>query len=354
MQKAVFAAVLGLGVCALATPAAADGPLLTEIVVVEATPQAQDYSLTGEVRARDSVSAAFPVAGRVVEIFADEGETVAAGQVLARLDAVQQQQALRAAEAGLTTAEADQRQAADDLAREEELLARGATTRAARNTASDKLHIADGTLGQARAELDRAQKALADTELTAPAAATVTARMAEAGQVVGAAQPVMDLALSTGLEAVFQVPEVLLTGEAPPADIRLTRLADPATAFSGTISEIAPLVDERTGTVEITVRIDNPPPGLTYGEAVRGTATVTEPGQIVLPYTVLSASGDAPAVWTVDPETRAVTLTPIEVERYLTGRIVVASGLGAGDLVVARGAQFLFPGRVVQAVGEAQ
>lgn len=348
-----FAAILVLSASAAAQDARAQvaaTSLAVEIVVAEPSVQTRDYSLTGELRARDTVSASFPIAGRIVDVLVEEGQMVAAGTVLAHMDSVQQQQELRAAEAGLNTAAADHRQAAEDLARAEALLARGATTRAARDAAEDTLQVAAGALAQARADLDRARKALSDTELTAPEDATVTARMAEAGQVVGAAQPVLELALSTGMEAVFDVPEVLLTGAAPPRAIRLARLSDPAIEFSGTISEISPLVDATTGTVAVTVRVADPPPGLTYGEAVRGTATIVEPEEIVLPYTVLSATGDKPAVWQVDPAKDAVSLKPIEVKRYETGRIVVSGGVENGDRIVARGAQLLYPGRVVRAV----
>ncbi len=354
MQRFARTVVLSAISAAAAAPAAtADRTLSVEIIKVEPSVQTQDYSLTGEVRARDSVNAAFTIAGRIVEVLVEEGQKVTAGAVLARMDAVQQQQALRAAEAGLNTATADERQADEDLVRAEALLARGATTRAARDVAEDKLQIAAGALAQARAERDRARKALGDTELTAPQDATVTARMAEAGQVVGAAQPVLELALTNGFEAVFEVPEVLLTGETPPKDIRLWRLSDPNIGFTGTISEISPLVDPTTGTVAVTVQVTDPPQGLTYGEAVRGTATIKEPGKIVLPYTTLSAIGDGPAVWQVDPETHTVALKPIKVERYQTGQIVVADGIESGDQIVARGAQLLYPGRVVRAVGVA-
>jgi RND family efflux transporter MFP subunit len=348
LTPSALLAVLLSGVALSAeTPAV---PLAVEVVVAHAATQTRDYSLTGELRARDSVAAAFPIAGRISEILVEQGQTVTAGAILARMDAVQQQQALRAAEAGLSTADADHRQAAEDLRRAETLLARGATTRAARDAAEDKMQITAGALAQAGADLDRARKALNDTELTAPADATVTERMAEAGQVVGAAQPVLELALSGGIEAVFEVPEVLLTGKTRPSVLRLSPLGDPGAEFDGVIGEVSPLVDATTGTVAVTVRIPEPPRNLSYGEAVRGTATIAEPARIVLPYTVLSATNDGPAVWLVDAASGAVSLKPVEVERYETSQIVLNSGLDDGDRIVARGAQLLYPGRVVRAV----
>jgi membrane fusion protein, multidrug efflux system len=337
-------------------PGAADEPepLIVEIITAEPVEMRIEHSLTGEVRASDSVVASFPIAGRVVEILVEEGQKVSIGTLLARLDPVQQEQALRSAEAGLETANADSQQAAADFARAEALLAQGATTRAARDAAEDALQITAGVLAQAGADLDRARKALDDTELKAPQDATVTDRMAEAGQVVGAAQPVLELALSNGMEAVFDVPEVLLTGQLPEKTVRMSRLSDPAQEFTGIASEVSPLVDPVTGTVAVTLTIADPPPGLAYGEAVRGTATMAGEERIVLPHDVLSATAAGPAVWKVDPATHAVALTPVTVESYQSGTIVFSDGIEKGDLVVGHGAQLLYPGRVVRAAGGAE
>ncbi|MCU9848865.1 efflux RND transporter periplasmic adaptor subunit [Defluviimonas sp. WL0024] len=331
-----------------AAPAVAE-PLTVEIVTARAETDVRVYSLTGEVRARDRLSAAFPLSGRIVEVMVDAGARVAKGAVLARMDSVQQEQALRAAEAGLSTAAADHRQAIEDLERQEALLTRGATTRASRDSTEDALSVAEGALAQARAELDRARTALDDTLLLAPEEATVTRRMVEVGQVVGAAQPVMELALGTRFDAVFDVPEVLMTVGATPALIGLNRIDRPGERFEGHIYEISPVVDPQTGTVAVTVAVDDPPAGLDYGEAVRGTAEVVGKARVVLPHNAMSATAEGPAIWTVDPATMAVALRQVRIERFETGRIILAEGIEEGTLVVARGAQLLYPGRIVQA-----
>ncbi|MCR8724987.1 efflux RND transporter periplasmic adaptor subunit [Frigidibacter sp. ROC022] len=344
MPGAVALLALGQG------PATAQEPLGVEIVTAHATPDIRNYSLTGELQPRETLPVAFPASGRIAEVRVEVGDQVAAGDLLARMESVQQEQAVRAAEAGLLTAEADHRQAVADLSRSEALLERGATTRAARDAADDALRVAEGTLARAQAELDQARKALADTELLAPAAAIVTQRNAEPGQVVGAAQPLFELALDTGIEAIFDVPEVLLTGDIPIGTVMLSRLDDPQVQFAGTVERISPLVDPATGTVAVTIYIPDPPEGLNFGEAVRGTASLVASDRITLPYTTISATAAGPAVWQVDPETMRVRLTPIQIERYENGRIVLSGGLEEGALVVARGAQLMYPDRQVRKV----
>ena len=76
---------------------------------------------------------------------------------------------------------------------------------------------------------------------------------------------------------------------------------------------------------------------------------------IVLPWNALSSQDGQPAVWIVDPASKAVSLRPIVVERYDTGRIVVREGLRPGETVVTAGAQLLRPNQTVAlAEGAAQ
>lgn len=343
-----FLVALGLG------PAFGETPLAVQIVVAQKSPEQRSFSLTGEIRAKESVMASFPTGGRVTEVLVDLGAKVEKDEPLARLDSIQQELAVRTAEAGLTTAKADHRQAVEDLERAEALLTNGATTRAARDAAHDALRAAEGVLEQARAELDRANKALADTVLRAPSASTVISRNVEPGQIMGAAQAAMELALDKGFEAVFEVPEVLLIDPAPATGITLSRLSRPDEHFEGRASEVSPLVDETTGSVLAKVEVLNPPAGLGYGDPVRGTAARITPPQVSLPYSAMSATADGPAVWRVDQETMRVALQPVTVDRFETGRILLASGVEEGDWIVTKGAQLLYPGRPVRRAGAEQ
>jgi len=330
------------------TPAYGDAPLVVEVVTAQTAADTQQLALTGEIVARNALGASFASGGRVAEVFVDEGDIVAAGAPLARIESVQQEQALRSAEAGLATAQADQRQAVEDLRRQTSLLERGATTLILRDNAQDALNIAQGALMQAQAMLERAQKALDDTVLLAPQEATVTERAVEPGQVVSAAQAVFQLALGDGIDAVFDMPEVLLAGEGPATAVELSLIDRPGVTFHGETREVSPLVDPTTGTVAVTVAVTDPPGVVSYGDAVRGMVTRQRAPHIGLPHSAMSVTVDGPAVWVVDPQTMAVSLQQVTVDRYETGRIVLAGGLDDGTLVVARGSHLLYPGRVVQ------
>ncbi len=74
---------------------------------------------------------------------------------------------------------------------------------------------------------------------------------------------------------------------------------------------------------------------------------------MVIPWNALASENGEPAVWIVDPQTKAVSLKPITVEAYETGTIVVRSGIQPGDTVVTGGAQLLRPDQVVAFAGGA-
>lgn len=353
-----YRTVRGIALAALALLAAASSdaetPLSVAVVTVEKTQAVRHLSLTGELAARETLNASFPTGGRIAEIAVDDGDRVRAGTVIARIERFQQEQALLSAQAQLTAADAELTAARDDNARQTSLLERGATTRAAQDAAEHRLAAAVARRAQAEAELARAQEALDDTVLRASAEATVIRRLAEPGQVVGAAQPILELAQGDGFDAVFEVPEALLSqasATAPP-EIRLSPLNRPGIWVAGQVREISPLVNTASGTVEVKVALEVPLPGLSYGDAVRGRSDQTEEARVALPWSAISATAGGEAVWVVDPETFTVSLRAVVVERYTRDAVLLRSGVEPGEVVVSQGAQLLFPGRKVKPLTE--
>ena len=120
----------------LALPARAEPPLTVDTVIAHAQAEPRTFTLTGEVVAHETLSAAFPTGGRITEMRVSAGDRVAKGATLAEVDSVQQAQAVRAAKAALATAEASYAKTRDDSERQDALLERGATTRSARDAAA--------------------------------------------------------------------------------------------------------------------------------------------------------------------------------------------------------------------------
>ena len=100
---------LALAVLAIATsgaPAFAQTPLRVATITAESTAAENTFSLTGEIVARDTLTASFALGGRITDVFVTTGSKVQKGDILAKIDQVQQEQTLRAAEAGVVSAKA--------------------------------------------------------------------------------------------------------------------------------------------------------------------------------------------------------------------------------------------------------
>lgn len=326
----------------------ADEGLAVEYVTVRETPLIYDVALSGTIHAVDTVDVGFRQGGRIIEVLVNEGDAVTGGQPLARTDPLQQEQAFRVAEAAVAAASAARDQAGQAMDRAQAMLARGVGTRAELDSATQAMASAEGGLTQAGAALDQARRALDDTVIHAPSDAVVTARHAEPGQIVGAAQSVLSLASSSGREAVFQTADSPLLLHAIDVPVNLRGIDIPDLAMTARVSEIAPLVDPATGSVTVRARIDNPPQGIDLlGSPVQGAVHFPAGKGIAVPWTALTADGAQPAVWTVDARNRAI-LTPVRIERFANGMVILAAGLKPGQIVVGAGSQLLYPGRQVR------
>ncbi|TRW95051.1 efflux RND transporter periplasmic adaptor subunit [Paracoccus sp. M683] len=345
--------LLTLGVAA--SVARADQPISVQFVPVQSAELTFEMSLTGTFAAKDAVDLGFRQGGRVTEVLVDEGDRVRAGQALAYTDPVQQDQALSVAEASLSSARATEAQARQAFDRAEAMLERGVGTRAGRDQAQQALSQAEGAVRRARSQADQARRAVEDTVLRAPQDSVVTARDVDAGQIVGAAQAVISLAVLGGLEAVFQTPDVPKLDRAMGAEVVLEPIDVDAPDLIGRVIEIAPLVDPQTGTVTLRVRVQETGQdaemdiGL-LGAAVRGTVHFPAGAAIAVPWTALTRDGDQPAVWVVNAEGRA-DLTQVQIERFANGEVLLKGGVAEGQVVVGAGSQMLYPGRPVLDAG---
>ena len=322
--------------------------LVVRLIQAELRPDIHTYSLTGYIVARNTLIAAFSSAGRVSHISVIEGDRVEKGEELARIESVAQEQILRSKEAGLASATASLAQAQNDFNRQDALLARGSTTRTARDTAENVLISAEATVAEAQAELDLARKDLDDTVLRAPADGIITSRDAEVGQVVAAAQGVVGVAIGGAFDAVIGVPEVRLSVPRDPGTIRLQLLEGSFPPLQGKVREILPLIDTKTGTVQVKVGVMDPPKGIAIGAAVRTIVEYAESPVVALPFSALTATATGPAVWVVDPDNFMVQLRQVQVLRHETATVLLSDGLKDGEIVVSAGSQLLYEGRVVK------
>jgi membrane fusion protein, multidrug efflux system len=317
-------------------------------ITVEHGAEGEAVSLTGQVRAKDQVSLAFRVDGRMVERPVNVGDVLRAGQVVARLDPLVQQNALGSAQANLASVEAMLTQARLTFERQQKLLKDGWTTRAKFDEAQQTLLTVQAQVDSAKAQMRIAQDQLSYTVLSADAPGAVTAVGAEPGEVVRAGRMVVELARQGGRDAVFDVPEQLIrTGPRDPVvEIALTN--DPRVRATGRVREVAPQAESATRTFQVKVGIINPPEAMRLGSTVIGRIKLSAPPGVEIPASSLTQADGRPAVWVVDPQSQTVSLRNVDVLRYDPATIVISRGLEKGERVVTAGVQTLHPGQKVR------
>jgi membrane fusion protein, multidrug efflux system len=330
-------------------PAAQVRPVRT--VTVERGADGETVSLTGQVRAKDQVSLAFRLDGRMLERPVHVGDVLKAGEIVAQLDPQNQQNALRTAQANLASAEAALTQARLTFGRQQQLLAGGWTPRAKFDEAQQALLSAEAQVDAARAQVGIAQDQLSYAVLFADAPGVVTATGAEAGEVVRAGQMIVNVARQGGRDAVFDVSEQLIrTGPRDPV-VQIALTNDPSVRATGRVREVSPQADPATRTFQVKVGIIDPPLAMELGSTVTGSIKLAAPSGLQVPPSALSESDGRPAVWVVEPKSQTVSLRNVDVSRYDPADVVVSQGLDAGEIVVTAGVQTLHPGQKVRLLG---
>lgn len=283
---------------------------------------------------------AFRVPGRIASLPVHVGDRVTAGALIAAIepDGYAAASAMRAADA-----ERSER----DAARIGRLVADGATSPAAAADARDAARAASAGLAAARYDL-------ASTRLAAPFAGIVLARVAQAGETVGAGSAVVRLADSRSpLLAVADVPAEIAAQlhAGTPAQVRL---AGSDIAIAAQVWHIAGAADARSGLVSVELRLtragalpSGSPASVSFAAAA--SAPAADARQRIPAEALIDAGTGSADVWLIDSAGRARRHTL----RFFgfDDRDALVGGLPAGARVITTGAGFVAEGQAVQVIG---
>ena len=342
---------------ALAACDAEDEPAPPEVrpvraVVAAETGGGREVAIAGTIEAQTTVNLAFRIGGRLAERFADVGDPLAPGQLVARLDPTDEENGLRAAEANLAAATGQLSEARINYDRQRQLYERQIAARAAFERAEQVQITLQSAVEAAEAQLGIARRRLADTALYADAAGVVTEVGAEPGEVVQAGRMIVQMSRDDGRDAVFDVAADLLAASPPDPLVTVALTLRPGVVAQGRVREVSPRADPATGTFRVRVGLIDPPEAMRLGSTVTGRATFGGIGGIELPAAALTTRDGAPAVWVVDPATNTVSLRPVGVARFGPATVTLSDGVTEGEIVVTAGVQALRPGQEVRLTGD--
>jgi HlyD family secretion protein len=327
----------------------------------------------GQVDARRSWMVGPTTPGRVLSVKVDVGDTVAPGQALAEMDAVDLDQRVAALDASVARGQSNRNaavaQLADatakkalansnlkrnqDLARQN-FISSGAleartqeTTSAAAGLQSAQANVnaAAQDMNRIRAERAALAQQRDNLKLVAPAAAIVSSRDAEAGSTVVAGQSVLKLIDPTSLWVTLRVDQGRSAGLAPGLTARIALRSRPGESFAGKVARVEPLADPVTEERLAQVAFDAVPAGVAVGEMAEVTLQLqaTEKG-LLLPNAALQSNAGASGVWLL--KDGALSFVALQLGAHsLDGMVQVAplepDALQDGDTVVVYSAKAL-------------
>jgi len=305
-----------------------------------------DYS--GEVRARVESRLGFQVAGKLVQRPAEQGQRVAAGQLLALIDAKDYQLSAQAAAAQVVSAQSQRDLALADFKRFEALKAQNFISGAELERREAALKAADAQLNQAKAQAQAQTNQAGYARLTASQSGVITGVDAEVGQVVSAGQPVLRLAHDGPRDAVFSVPEAMALTLKVGQKMKAT-LVSTGQALQGQVRELAASADPVTRTYAVKLALEASE-RLPLGSTVNVQALQmpgSQAGVIKLPTSALRQEGAGTAVLVLDAASMSVRSQSVQVGMVDGNEVVITSGLQAGQQVVSAGVHVLSPGQKV-------
>ncbi len=346
------AAILALVACGNGEPAAATpSPVL--VVHPGGGAEAALTAYAGEIRASEESPLAFRVGGHLTRRMVDVGDRVKRGQVLAELDPGDLRLQAAAAQAQLAAAQAELGRARADQARYTQLAQQQLVSRSALDAQNAAAAAAAGQARAARAQLDVARNQAAYAQLRAPRDGVIASRSAEAGQEVGAGQPVFTLAGDGGRDVVIALPESRIREFNIGQQVAVELWNTPGQRLPGTIREIAPAADPQARTYAARVALRGAAvQAVALGQSAR--VLVQDHGQraaLRVPLPAIQRGGnDASAVWVVDPATRMLHLTPVTLGALGESSVPVLGGVDADAWIVAAGGHLLREGQLVAPV----
>ncbi len=320
--------------CRRQAPAGALPPPLVRVHRI-APSQAASLELRGSIAAAHRVRLGFKQMGVIAALLVDNGDRVARGQVVGRLNDVDARSLVRAAQAARD-------KAGRDAQRAERLVTQGALPSNLRDDARNQLEAAEAQLAQAR-------EALARTQLVSPVTGTVLSRLAEPGESVNAVTPVLVIdsadALIARAGATERERERLKVG------MNSVLVLDDGASRPGRLTSLATTPNAEDGLYAVEVTPESARPALLPGALARLRFEGPRPTSVVtIPLDALVHRQDRDYVFALERRNgqAVVRLTPIAVDRVEGTTLLVRDGLTGGQSIVAEGAYFLEDGQAVR------
>lgn len=312
------------------------GNTLVEVDSVTSSVINQQLNAIGDGAALRSIEINPEVSGRITEVLKTSGASVAAGDVIARLDNRSELIALDRA-----------RLAVRDAENRLERLTRMA---AGNSISASEKDSAETAVEAAVLQVRDAELALQRREIKAPFAGVLGIVSIEPGSLVNPQQPVARLDDRSDLLIDFQVPERFVSAVREGLTVDVSPVSNPAMQIQATIAAVDNRVATNSRTMRVQALVDNEKdelrPGMSFLLDMRFAG---ETFRAVNPLAI-QWRAEGSYVWRINEENKAERVNVQIVQRF-SDSILVESDLALGDSVVIQGVQSVRPGAAVDIRG---
>ncbi len=302
-----------------------------EVLTAELESVPQSTRATGSLEPLRRVSPGTKILGRVELVPVSEGERVAKGALLAKLESRDLEAAVRQAEAAVRMAEAGVENARAQRDRMSELHGRGSVTDKNLEDATAGFRVAEASLDQAHANVAATQVTLAYAEIRSPVAGWLVEKRVEAGDMAAPGAPLFTIEDLSRVKADVQVPEADVTGL---VEGDAARVAVLDREYEATIDRIAPSGDPASRTFSVKLVLDNEGGVLKSGMFARVSFARGERQALRVPESSLVVRGQLEGLFIAGDDGHA-RLRWVKTGRRGGGRAEILSGLEAGERYLA-------------------
>ena len=319
------------------------------IVVAQAGVVHTGPTLSGNLKAEREATVRAEVGGPVLATYAEKGQHVASGQILARIDDTALRDQYLSARSAVSTAAEAASVARRNLERSRRLVQAGALADKDLEAAQVQASTGSSQLQDARARLALAQKQLEKTQIRAPIAGVVSDRPVSAGDVVQPGMGLFTVVDPGSMRLDAAVPADQLGSVHVGAPVFFSVNGYPGRSFQGKVARINPAADPATGQVPIYVTIPNTGGTLVGGLYAQGRVAAETRRGIIVPTTAVSDDGNAPPTVLRIKGGRVESVTvQVGLRDEQAETVELMAGLTPGDTLLVGAAQGITPGTPVR------
>ena len=308
----------------------------TDLAYVESTALSRWLQVSGTLQPMRQAIVKAKVAGDLAEFSVREGEAVRAGQKIARIDSADLQSRLVDRIGAVESARAQLALAEKTRTMNVRLLNDKFISQNAFDSTESSFSVARGTLKSAEAQLQLAQNALRDAEVTAPLTGIVAKRHVQPGEKVAIEAPVVTIIDLKDLEVQAMVPALDVPELRVGMPVQLNVDGYGERRFQGRVERINPSTEPGTRAILVYVSLPNPDAALKSGMFSTGRiALAPSTPAPTLPFAAVRNEAGQSYIWMIDGGklVRRIVITGRRDET--NGRVEIKSAVPAQMPVLA-------------------